>query len=138
LSANGMREEPAVVADLVESAGLAVGPGEEQLEKPRIRPIPETKPVLAPLDTQERLDGPVDDEFVAQKPIGVELIEEERAVPIETFVLDEHGHIETAAGQVERIGIGIIFVSGIQFVKDQVESGQAAIDVRACEVEQMI
>src|SRR5262249_57986252 len=79
LDGHGALEEKTVRADGDE--GLVVA--QEELVDAGARAIQDPEPVLAPLYLEERLDLAVHQELVAEEPVVVEVVVDEKAVLVE-------------------------------------------------------
>src|SRR5581483_10630970 len=116
---------PALGGDLIVPVRLPVAVGEEHLPEAG-GPAPEEPEAILPrLHPQPRLDRPVHQELIAEEAIVVEHVEDERAVRREHLVLEDEGDVKVPAGEPEASGL----VAGVQIVEDEVEAGEAAIDV---------
>src|SRR5439155_14014229 len=90
LHRDGVLQELDVGADRDE--GLIVA--QEELVEARVRAVQEPEAILPPRHPQERLDGAVQRELVAEEAVVVEGVEDEEAVLVELLVLDDDRDVE--------------------------------------------
>ena len=110
--------------------------GQEELVEPRRPGVQPAKAVAARADVQHRLDLAVHRELVPQDAVQVEEIEEEETgPPIEALVGEHHGDVvRREGGQAEARRLG----AGVELVEEQVEAGEALVDVLGGEVHAVV
>src|SRR5439155_14328171 len=90
LHLHGMLQEVAVGGD--RDKGLPVA--QEELVEAGARAVQQAETVFPPRNPQERLNDAVDEKLVAQEPVVVEAVVDEKAVGVERPVLEDDGNVE--------------------------------------------
>src|SRR5262249_13189175 len=138
LDLDRLRQEVAVTGGLPELVmGVEVAQiGQEELIEARRPTVEPAEAVSARTDVQYGLDLAVHQELVAEDTVQVEKIEEQQPGPrIEALVGEHHGDIELGeAREMEASGL----VPRVELVKEEVEPGQALVDVLSGEVDTVI
>ncbi|MNF06449.1 hypothetical protein D3C80_2064010 [compost metagenome] len=83
---------------------------------------------------QDRFDLAVDRHLVAQHPLGVDLVVIEQAIGRETPVSKYQRVVVGMARQTQGAAAGVLLVTRVDMVIQQVEAEQAAVEVRRGEV----
>jgi len=110
--------------------------GQEELVEPRRPGVQPAKAVAARADVQHRLDLAVHRELVPQDAVQVEEIEEEETgPPIEALVGEHHGDVEL--GEAREMEPGTL-ITGVELIEEQVEAGQALVDVLGSEIDAVV
>src|SRR5262249_5129864 len=100
--------------------------------------VQEAEAVLPPGDLEERLDDAVHQELVAEEAVVLEGVEDQLAVPIERPVLEDERDVELAAREPQGDRIGIRLITRVDVVEHQEEAGEALVDVRPGEIDEMV
>src|ERR1051325_8782131 len=92
--------------------------------------------IQPPFDLEERLYFSVDKKLVAEDAVTVGQIESQRAVVrIEILVVEHHRNVELREPRQTEAGS---FIASIELIEQQVETGEAFVDVLGGEVDAMI
>src|ERR1051325_6951848 len=92
--------------------------------------------IQPPFDLEERLYFSVDKKLVAEDAVTVRQIESQRAVVrIEILVVEHHRNVELRETRQTEPGS---FIASIELIEQQVEAGEAFVDVLRSEVDAMI
>ncbi|MNJ69222.1 hypothetical protein D3C77_655490 [compost metagenome] len=62
---------------------------------------------------EHRLDLAIDHDLVPEGALGVELVEVEQAIEVEAAVAEVQRIVVGAAGQSQRLGVGVVFIARI-------------------------
>lgn len=83
---------------------------------------------------KHRLDLSVDEEFVAQNPVRIEQIKfQQTGLVVEDFVIEHHIDVETgewvlAVSEARQLKPGVL-IAGIEFVEEDVGTGQTLVSI---------
>ncbi|PZR84936.1 MAG: hypothetical protein DLM68_11740 [Hyphomicrobiales bacterium] len=97
--------------------------------KARGATIQNAEPIFAPLDSKVRLDPAVHGEPIPKNAMGIPAIEYQPVVFVEEQVHEHQRDVIIAARKPPSRSVGVVFVSGVLLVKQQVEAEEARVDI---------